>query len=76
MVKPSINDIQPEEKDEAKTSSTGRQHPKVFFVNEDGDVLSVYRSVLYSVKVISCSFFVKGYVNIVERRGHRCGICV
>ena len=48
-----INDLLPEERDVTKSSSTGRQHPKVFFVNEDGDVLSVYRSVLYSVKVIS-----------------------
>ena len=31
----------------------------MFFVDEDGDVLSVYRSVLYSVKVISkyCQYY-------------------
>ena len=56
---------QPEETSVTKNRLTGRQHPKVLFVNEDGDVLSVYRSVLCSVKVmIQCSlvlgFHVKG----------------
>ena len=50
--KPLINELLPDETDEDRARSTGRQHPKVFFVNGDGEVLSVYRSVLYSVKVI------------------------
>ena len=46
-----INDLQPEGRDDIKLAVNGeRKHPKVFFVNEDGDVLSVYRTVLYSVK--------------------------
>ena len=47
-----INDILPIERNITKSSSTARRHPKVFFVNEYGDVLSVYRCVLHSVKVI------------------------
>ena len=47
-----INDHQFEGRDDIKLAVIGeRKHPKVFFVNEDGDVLSVYRTVLYSVKV-------------------------
>ena len=47
-----INDCQFEGRDDIKLAVIGeRKHPKVFFVNEDGDVLSVYRTVLYSVKV-------------------------
>ena len=47
-----INDHQFEGRDDIKLAGIGeRKHPKVFFVNEDGDVLSVYRTVLYSVKV-------------------------
>ena len=47
-----INDHQFEGRDDIKLAVTReRKHPKVFFVNEDGDVLSVYRTVLYSVKV-------------------------
>lgn len=49
--KPSINSLSPETPDQNESSPTGRQHPKVFFVSADGEVLSVYRSVLYSVKV-------------------------
>ena len=49
--KPSINDLLPEETDESQSRHAGRQHPKVFFVSGDGEVLSVYRSVVYSVKV-------------------------
>ncbi|XP_078375747.1 LOW QUALITY PROTEIN: tRNA endonuclease ANKZF1-like [Oculina patagonica] len=50
--KPSINDLLPEETDKNQSRQTGRQHPKVFFVSGEGEVLSVYRSVLYSVKNI------------------------
>ena len=47
-----INDHQFEGRDDIKLAVIGeRKHPKVFFVNEDGDVLSVYHAVLYSVKV-------------------------
>jgi len=47
-----INDRQFEGRDDIKLAVIGeRKHPKVFFVNEDGDVLSVYRTVLYSAKV-------------------------
>ena len=49
--KPSINSLSPEMPDENESCPTGRQHPKVFFVSGEGEVLSVYRSVLYSVKV-------------------------
>lgn len=46
-----INDLQPEGRDDIKLAVIGeRKHPKVFFVNKDGDVLSVYRPALYSVK--------------------------
>lgn len=47
---------QPEETSVTKNRLTGRQYPKVLFVNEDGDVLSVYRSVLCSVKNVPTSF--------------------
>ena len=49
--KPSINSLLPEAPDENESCPTGRQHPKVLFVSGEGEVLSVYRSVLYSVKV-------------------------
>lgn len=47
-----INDLLPEERDVTKSNSTGRQHPKLFFVSGEGEILSVYRSVLHSVKNI------------------------
>ena len=50
--KPSINSLLPEQNINSEThSSLRRQHPKVFFVNGDGEVMSVYRSVLYSILV-------------------------
>ena len=50
--KPSINSLLPEQNINSEThSSLRRQHPKVFFVNGDGEVMSVYRSVLYSIQV-------------------------
>ena len=50
--KPSINSLLPEQNINSEThTSLRRQHPKVFFVNGDGEVMSVYRSVLYSVQV-------------------------
>lgn len=44
--------MQPELKTVMKKQLPGRHHAKVLFINEDGDVLSVYRSVLYSAKVM------------------------
>ena len=35
-----------------KKQLPGHHHARVLFVNEDGDVLSVYCSVLYSAKVM------------------------
>ena len=50
--KPSINSLLPEQNINSEThTSLRRQHPKVFFVNGDGEVMSVYRSVLYSIQV-------------------------
>ena len=51
--KPSINDLLPEATDGNQTTPAGRQHPKVFFVSGEGEVLSIYRSVIYSVKVLT-----------------------
>lgn len=50
----SLNGLLPEQNINSETcvSTPRRQHPKVFFVNGDGEVLSVYRSVLYSVQNI------------------------
>lgn len=51
--KPSINSLLPEQNINSEThTSLRRQHPKVFFVNGDGEVMSVYRSVLYSIQNI------------------------
>ena len=48
----SINSLLPEQNINSEThASLRRQHPKVFFVNGDGEVMSVYRSVLYSIQV-------------------------
>ena len=44
--------MSPELKNVVKKRLPGRHHAKVLFVNEDGDVLSVYHSVLYSAKVM------------------------
>ena len=53
--KPSINSLLPEQNINSEThASLRRQHPKVFFVNGDGEVMSVYRSVLYSIQVKCC----------------------